>query len=105
MKELIEKIGMDKVAHFGIGGLITALFTIVFILQDMGTLVIHPWKMLLYPFIGATVTAVVSVVKEMLFDGAPDKKDIYAALIGSATVFVAVFFGIICYVATCNIGN
>lgn len=104
MKELIEKIGMDKVAHFGIGGLITALFTIVFILQDMDVLVIHPWKMLLYPFIGATVTAVVSVVKE-IFDGVVDKKDIYAALIGSATVFIAVFFGIICYVATCNIGN
>lgn len=104
MKTIIEKIGMDKVAHFGVGGLITALFTIVFILQDMGTLVFHPWKMLLYPFIGAAVTAVASVVKE-LFDETPDKKDILAALIGSAVVFVAVFFGIIFYVATCNIGN
>lgn len=104
MNKFIEKIGMDKVAHFGVGGLITALFTIVFILQDMGTLVFHPWKMLLYPFIGAAVTAVASVVKE-LFDETPDKKDILAALIGSAVVFVAVFFGIIFYVATCNIGN
>lgn len=104
MNKFIEKNGMDKVAHFGVGGLITALFTIVFILQDMGTLVFHPWKMLLYPFIGAAVTAVASVVKE-LFDETPDKKDILAALIGSAIVFVAVFFGIIFYVATCNIGN
>ena len=104
MKTIIEKIGMDKISHFGVGGLITALFTIVFILQDMGTLVFHPWKMLLYPFIGAAVTAVASVVKE-LFDETPDKKDILAALIGSAVVFVAVFFGIIFYVATCNIGN
>jgi hypothetical protein len=99
MNKFIEKIGMDKVAHFGIGGLITALFTIVFILQDMGTLVFHPWKMLLYPFIGATVTAVASVCKEV-FDGQSDKKDIIAALIGSALVFVAVFFGLIFYLGS-----
>ena len=105
MKNNIEKIGMDKVAHFGVGGLVTALFTIVFIVQDMGVLVFHPWKMLLYPFIGAAVTAIVSVVKEMLFDEQPDWYDLYAALFGSAIVFVAVFFGIIFYVATCNIGN
>ena len=104
MNKFIEKIGMDKVAHFGIGGLITALFTIVFILQDMGTLIFTPWKMLLYPFIGTAITAVVSVVKE-IFDGVVDKKDIYAALIGSAIVFVAVFFGMLFYVGTSNIGG
>lgn len=94
---------MDKVAHFGVGGLITALFTIVFILQDMGGLVFHPWRMLLYPFIGATVTAIVSVVKEVLMDEQPDWYDFYAAMLGAATVFVAVFFGILFYVATCNL--
>jgi hypothetical protein len=99
MNKFIEKIGMDKVAHFGVGGLITALFTIVFILQDMGTLVFYPWKMLLYPVIGAAITAVASVVKE-LFDETPDKKDILAALIGSAVVFVAVFFGIVFFLGS-----
>ena len=100
MNKFIEKIGMDKVAHFGVGGLITALFTIVFIVQDMGVLVFHPWKMLLYPFIGAAVTAIVSAVKEMLMDKQPDWYDLYAAMIGSATVFVAVFFGILFYVGS-----
>lgn len=103
MNKFIEKIGMDKVAHFGVGGLITALFTIVFILQDMGGLVFHPWRMLLYPFIGATVTAIVSVVKEVLMDEQPDWYDLYAAMLGSAIVFVAVFFGILFYVGTTNI--
>lgn len=102
MNKFIEKIGMDKVAHFGVGGLLAGLFTIVFMLQDLATLAIHPWRALLYPFIGAAVTAVVSVVKE-IFDGVVDKKDILAALIGSAVAFVAVFFGIIFYVATCNL--
>lgn len=102
MQNFIEKIGMDKVAHFGVGGLITALFTIIFILQDMGTLIFHPWKMLLYPFIGAIITVVASVVKE-LFDGTPDKKDVLAALIGSATIFVTVFVGILFFIGTSNL--
>lgn len=105
MKEIIKRFaGVDKMAHFGIGGLITAIFTIVFIVQDMGVLVFHPWKMLLYPFIGAAVIAIVSVTKEMLFDEQPDWYDLYAALIGSAIIFVSVFFGILFYVGTGNIG-
>lgn len=101
MKEIIKRFaGVDKAAHFGIGGLITAIFTIVFIVQDMGTLVFHPWKMLLYPFIGATVTAIVSVVKEVLMDEQPDWYDFYAAMLGSALIFVAVFFGLIFYLGS-----
>lgn len=100
MKEIIKRFaGVDKAAHFGIGGLITAIFTIVFIVQDMGVLVFHPWKMLLYPFIGAAVTAIVSVAKEML-DEQPDWYDLYAAMLGSAIVFVAVFFGILFFIGS-----
>lgn len=104
MKEIIKRFaGVDKAAHFGIGGLITAIFTIVFIVQDMGVLVFHPWKMLLYPFIGAAVTAIVSVAMERLMDEQPDWYDLYAALIGSAIVFVAVFFGILFFLGMSNI--
>jgi len=103
MDKFIEKIGMDKVAHFGVGGLITALFTIVFVMQDMGTLIFNPWRMMLYPFIGTAVTAIVSVVKEVLMDEQPDWYDFYAAMLGSALIFVAVFFGILFYVGTTNI--
>lgn len=100
MNKFIEKIGMDKVAHFGVGGLVTALFTIVFVMQDMGSLIFTPWRMMLYPFIGAAVSAIVSVAKEMLMDEHPDWYDLYAALLGSAIVFVAVFFGILFYVGS-----
>ena len=103
MNKFIEKIGMDKVAHFGVGGLITALFTIVFVMQDMGTLIFNPWRMMLYPFIGTVITTVVSVIKEKLIDTQADWKDLYAALIGSATVFVATLFGVIFFIGTSNL--
>lgn len=100
MNKLIEKIGMDKVAHFGVGGLITAIFTLVFVIQDMGSLIYHPWKMMLYPVIGTVVTALVSIMKEKLLDAKPDWNDVYAALIGSALIFIANFFGILFFIGT-----
>ena len=103
MNKFIEKIGMDKVAHFGVGGLITALFTIVFVMQDMGSLIFNPWRMMLYPFIGTVITTVVSVIKEKLIDTQADWKDLYAALVGSATVFVATFFGVLFFIGTSNL--
>lgn len=100
MNKLIEKIGMDKVAHFGVGGLITAIFTLVFVIQDMGSLIYHPWKMMLYPVIGTAVTTLVSIMKEKLLDAKPDWNDVYAALIGSALIFIANFFGILFFIGT-----
>lgn len=100
MNKLIEKIGMDKVAHFGVGGLITAIFTLVFVIQDMGSLIYHPWKMMLYPVIGTVVTTLVSIMKEKLLDAKPDWNDVYAALIGSALIFIANFFGILFFIGT-----
>jgi hypothetical protein len=86
---------MDKVAHFGIGGLITALVTIALIGQDLDILVLSPWRMLLYPFAGVVVTAFVSVIKEVFFDEMRDWKDLWAALAGCAMVFIAVFVGVL----------
>lgn len=100
MNNFIEKIGMDKVAHFGVGGLITALFTIALMGQDLDILVLSPWRMLLYPFAGVVVTAFVSVIKELFFDVKRDWKDLYAALIGSATVFVASAFGFLFFIGS-----
>lgn len=100
MNKFIEKIGMDKVAHFGVGGLITAFFTMVFILQDMPVFIMQPWRLLLMPFIGTVVTVFVSVIKELFFDAKRDWKDLYAALIGSATVFVAAAFGFLFFIGS-----
>lgn len=103
MQKFIEKVGMDKVAHFGVGGLITALFTLDLILQDMTSLVFHPWKMMLYPFAGTIITAFVSAFKEMFLDERRDWNDLWAALVGCATVFVAVFFGTLFFIGTNNL--
>lgn len=97
MNKLIEKIGMDKIAHFGVGGLITALLTIVCILQDLDILAIAPWRAVLYPIVGTLVTAFVSVLKELLMDSASDWKDVVYAMIGCATVFIASFAGVLMY--------
>ena len=97
MNKLIEKIGMDKVAHFGVGGLITALVTIVAIIQDLDILVCEPWRAMLYPIIGTVVTAFASWAKEMFADASRDWWDVYAALIGSALVFIAAIFGMLIY--------
>lgn len=84
---------MDKVAHFGVGGLITAAVAIVAMLQDIDILLCETWRALLYPIIGTVVTVFVSVIKELLIDGSSDWKDLYAALYGSGIVFVASFVG------------
>lgn len=100
MNKFIEKIGMDKVAHFGVGGLITALFTIALMGQDLMVLAMQPWRLFLFPIAGTVVTILVSVAKEMLFDAERDWKDMYAALIGSATVFVASAFGFLFFIGS-----
>lgn len=100
MNKFIEKIGMDKVAHFGVGGLITALFTIALMGQDLMVLAMQPWRLFLFPIAGTVVTILVSVAKEMFFDAERDWKDLYAALIGSATVFVASAFGFLFFIGS-----
>ena len=100
MRKFIEKIGMDKVAHFGVGGLITALFTIVLMMQDLPVFLADPWRILILPIVGTIVTTFVSVVKELFFDNQRDWKDLYAALIGSATVFVAALFGFLFFIGS-----
>lgn len=100
MNKFIEKIGMDKVAHFGVGGLITALFTIVLMMQDLPVFLAEPWRILILPIAGTIVTAFVSVIKELFFDGQRDWKDLYVALIGSSSVYIAVFFGFLFFLGS-----
>lgn len=100
MQRIIERIGMDKIVHFGIGGLITALFTLALIAQDLDVLVLQPWRVVLYPIVGTVVTAFVSAAKEVFFDNARDWKDLYAALFGSATVFVSAVIGLLLFLGS-----
>lgn len=93
MKDLINKIGIDKVTHFSMGGLICALFTFVFLLQDFNTLEV--WQVLLLPLIGTVVTFVLSIIKEFIIDEVVDWKDIIAGMLGCVPVYIAIGIGIL----------
>lgn len=80
MKEIIEKIGLDKMAHLGIGGLICAMFANILMLQDG----IMGWRSLLYVVFAAIVVFVVSVFKEYFIDDKFDWADIAYAMLGCA---------------------
>ena len=93
MKDLINKIGIDKVTHFAMGGLICALFTFIFLLQDFNTLEV--WQVLLLPLIGTVVTFVLSIIKEFIIDEVVDWKDIIAGILGCVPVYIAIGIGIL----------
>lgn len=93
MNNLINKIGIDKITHFSMGGLICALFTFIFLLQDFNTLEV--WQVLLLPLIGTVVTFVLSIIKEFIIDEVVDWKDIIAGMLGCVPVYIAVGIGIL----------
>lgn len=98
MNELIAKIGLDKLAHLGIGGLVCALFTFVVILQDADTLLGgNVWRALLTPFIGTVAVMMFELFKEYL-DSEFNWKDVLWTFIGCLLVFAAVGMGILFYV-------
>lgn len=96
MNELIEKIGLDKLAHLGIGGLICALITFVIILQDIDMLQGgNMWRALLVPFIGTIVVMFLELFKEAFIDSEFSWKDVLFTFAGCLLVFVAVAVGLL----------
>lgn len=93
LTEFIAKVGMDKIAHFGVGGLLTAMITFVVILQDFGSLSMG--MIIASPIIGTIVTMFLEFIKEKFFDDEFNKKDVVATLIGCAMVFLSVIIGAI----------
>ena len=85
-------IPIDKAAHFGIGGLITTIITLIAIIQENE---LSDRVILLAPFIGHIVTFMVSYVKELIIDDYKNWKDIWAAMIGSLVVHISVVIGIL----------
>lgn len=85
-------IPYDKMAHFGIGGLLTAVITIIAMLQEGN---MNPSALLVVPFIGHVCTFILSVIKEYIVDDYTDWKDILAAMIGSAVVHASVGIGVL----------
>lgn len=82
---------IDKVAHFGLGGMITACMALVSILQeDLSTSGI-----LLCPIIGHVCVFILSLMKEYIVDDETNWKDILAAMLGSAIAHVVVGVGVL----------
>lgn len=82
--DIIARIGVDKILHFTVGGLITALFTIQVVLQVPE---INAYT-LLVPIIGAIITMIFAWFKEAIIDDEFSWKDIIASVLGAVPVIV-----------------
>ena len=84
------RIGMDKIAHFGIGGIIGAAIAIVITLArgDYG------WVAGAYPFISHAIVFILSFIKEKFLDEEYNWLDILASVLGSIAVHMAFIIGL-----------
>lgn len=90
IKDMDYKVGMDKIAHFGIGGIIGAAIAIVITLAigDYG------WVVGVYPFISHAVVFILSFIKEKFLDEEFNWLDILASVLGSIAVHIAFIIGL-----------
>jgi len=91
--KIVDKIGMDKFAHFGVGGLITACVSVAMLLQEGQSSFSSPMLCAL-PLAGTLVTLLLSVLKELIIDSRRDWKDVLASLAGSAAYWLAHLYGV-----------
>ena len=84
------RIGMDKIAHFGIGGIIGATIAIVITLArgDYG------WVAGAYPFLAHVIVFILSFIKEKFMDDEYNWLDIFASVLGSIAVHMAFIIGL-----------
>ena len=84
------KVGMDKIAHFGIGGIIGAAIAIIVTLAigDYG------WVVGVYPFLAHAIVFILSFIKEKFLDDEFNWLDILASVLGSISVHMAFIIGL-----------
>ena len=84
------RIGMDKIAHFGIGGIIGAAIAIVITLAigDYG------WQVGVYPLVSHAIVFILSFIKEKFMDDEYNWLDILASVLGSVAVHMAFILGL-----------
>ena len=92
--KLSKWCGMDKLAHFGIGGLIAAIVLPAMALQDYGCGV---WRTAHMSLAGVIVTLWLSLIKEIL-DTKRDWRDIVAGISGALVVVLASYGGAVLFV-------
>ena len=88
---------LDKVAHFGLGGMITACMALVSILQEQ----LSTSGILLCPIIGHVCVFILSWMKEYIVDDTTNWIDILAAMLGSTVVHVVVGLGVCFKLLSC----
>lgn len=93
IEKLISKIGIDKFAHFGMGGIISAVFTLAIIIQYDYTGI----SCLLTVLLTIPIVFLIAFFKEVL-----DMKttglswyDILATMLGIIPILVSVLLGIL----------
>lgn len=99
ISEKISKFfgGMDKVAHFGIGGLLCGMTTLfIFCLMPM-TLVTYPFLMTVIPLAGYIIVGGLSVFKELKLDPSTDWKDVWMSVLGCVPVHATAIIGMVIY--------
>ena len=89
LKNFINRIGIDKVAHFGIGGLCAAWAVILALTLCRGVMW---WNLLGYGMIGILVAIILSLIKEFI-DDKFDKWDILAGILGAVSLLIPVALG------------
>ena len=82
ISEKIAKLfgGMDKVAHFGIGGMISTLTTLFIDILLSGLIVKFSWIILITPFIGTILVILLGIYKEKKLDPIVEWKDVITSI-------------------------
>lgn len=89
--ELIEKIGIDKILHFSLGGIIVASITIPMALQEPNV----DTSTLFTPLTGTIVVAMFSWFKEKVIDDKFSWGDILASVLGAVPIWIVTALGVL----------
>ena len=79
---------MDKVAHFGIGGMISTLTTLFIDILLSGLIVKFSWIILITPFIGTILVILLGIYKEKKLDPIVEWKDVITSIYGCACTHI-----------------
>ena len=95
MANFIDKIGLDRVAHFGVGGTLYAGFMLAFALANINfpTEKITLWNILLFPFVGYIIVAFAELIKEVFIDNKIDWIDVIATFAGCVFIHICTIIG------------
>lgn len=88
---ITEKFGADKVMHFGLGGVICAVASIIFNLREGDLTGV---ELVMGSFLGVGVAVVANVIGEC-FDDKFDVKDVLAGFLGALCVTAAYAVGVL----------